>query len=72
MQVDEVATTNLYDENTDDSKHVLITDIQLSPIPAKDVRLHTRTFNITNFPRGTYFLSVGTGKHTQTKRFVKR
>lgn len=106
MQVDKVEAINRYDENTDDSKRILITDIRLSPIPAKDVLtlrfqtrqassihiqinnimgrvihekriatdngLHTRTFNIANFPRGTYFLSMSTGQHKQTKRFVKR
>ncbi len=104
MQVDEVKVTHSSKE-TDDSKRI-IADIQLSPIPAKDVLnlqfqtrqatsihiqissimgriihekiiaindgLHTKTFNIENFPRGTYFLSIGTGQHTQTKRFVKR
>jgi len=106
MQVDKAATPNVYDKNRDDSKHVLIVDIRLSPIPAKDILnlqfktqqatsihiqinnimgrvihevrattnsgLHTHTFDIANFPRGTYFLSIGTGQHTQTKRFVKR
>lgn len=86
-------------------KHILTADIQLSPIPAKDVLnlqfqtqqtvpvhirissltgrvihkaklaansgLHTQTFDIADFPRGTYFLSVSAGQYTQTKRFVK-
>lgn len=106
MQADKAEITNRYDENTDDSKRILITDIRLSPIPAKDVLtlqfqtrqassihiqisnimgrviheakvatdsgLHTCTFNIANFPRGTYFLSMSGGQHKQTKRFVKR